>query len=395
MPVATFGMPPGTRTNIHRLSPADSNQIPSVDTLVWLVDQTGNAGGYLSQRQVDLSKALRRGARFVFAFGPGWEGGWKSDVIQWLAGRLRFQLMSLSSLEIRALVPELRTFFENQRAHAHVNLAGTLESYIGLQGLGEAIDITGQAAGTASLRYREGEAEIVFVPLHGLAEDTEDVVLDFLSRLPQLQDYPTYLDAIELHDEAALRAELGEIERRREAIAEELAEDRRTKQILFFAELDLEHEVVRFLDEELDIAARHVPGTDEDFRLLDESGEECGIGEVKGYERKSVPRTDLARVAIHRAEAGLDEDAPALLVANTFHAATSVSERDQPIAPNVFERASDDHILIVRTLDLIRLKQLALAGKPQTDKLVEALRQRGGWFEVDADFEIQLHPKAP
>ncbi len=69
----------------------------------------------------------------------------------------------------------------------------------------------------------------------------------------------------------------------------------------------------------------------------------------------------------------------------------SLAERDVEIPPNVVARAADDHVLIVRTLDLIRLKQLALRGERRADELVDAVRSGGGWFEIDASLVPHLH----
>jgi hypothetical protein len=390
--VLTLGFLAGDRSDVERRSLNEGARLPQEGTVVILLDAAADASGVVySRRQIDFTQAIKRGARIVFVAGPDWGRGAQTAIIRWLAEHLRFRLWTISSLEIRSRVADLDRWFADQRAHAGIELTSEATEYDDLQVLGTSEQPDGRTI-VVSLRYRNGRAEIVFVPLYGLSIDSEDVVLTFLDQLAGASEYPEYLDALDLGDEEALRGELEAIEQRRSEIDEKLVSARRTKQILYFTDMELEREVVRFLREELGVSARHVAGSAEDFRLVDDEGNDWAIGEVKGYGTKNVPRGDLGLVDIHRGDAGFPDDAPALLVGNTFHTRASLDERDEPIPDNVIRRAADDRILVVRTLDLIRLKQLARKGSSRTEEFVEAIQERGGWFEVNAELRVHVHP---
>jgi hypothetical protein len=157
------------------------------------------------------------------------------------------------------------------------------------------------------------------------------------------------------------------------------------------AGIDLEVEVARLLTD-LGLHTRHVTGNREDLQLLDgETDQVWAIGEVKASEKGTIERTQLSKVDLHRKEAGHPDEFPALLVASTFRAREDIDDRDELMPPNIVKRASEDHILIVRALDLMRLKQLALAGTPAASDLEQALREGGGWFEVQADLSIRVN----
>ena len=80
---------------------------------------------------------------------------------------------------------------------------------------------------------------------------------------------------------------------------------------------------------------------------------------------------------------GKPDDFPALLVINTFYGSRSLQERDQAIPDDVRRRAVEDNILIVRTLDLIRLRQKELSGFAGIKEFLESVRGGGGWYEVN------------
>jgi hypothetical protein len=184
-----------------------------------------------------------------------------------------------------------------------------------------------------------------------------------------------------------MRAELASMRERTRQLEADLDAVRRLKRILYVGKLDLEVAVVDFLTSELRIPARHVPGIAEDFWLT-EDDHDWAIGEVKSYETGNVDKGAVGQLWTHRREAGHADDFPALLIANTYYKRSSVKERDEAIHPDVARRASEDNVLIARTLDLFRMRQ-----SPQArDTFLETLRQRGGWFRVDSNLVGKMSP---
>jgi hypothetical protein len=96
----------------------------------------------------------------------------------------------------------------------------------------------------------------------------------------------------------------------------------------------------------------------------------------------NVTKNDVAHAMLRRASTGKDEDTPVLLVANTYRAKQGLIDRDAAAPPGVVRRAAEDRILVVRTMDLVRLGQRSANGFPAAEQLRDALSS-GGWLEVD------------
>jgi hypothetical protein len=216
--------------------------------------------------------------------------------------------------------------------------------------------------------------------------------------MPQSQDYPSYLDAIELGEERSIRVRIDELRGELQNLTKALEHARRAKRILWVTGKELEGEVVRFL-KDLQLQARAFDGDGDGFWLSDGSTPDWCIGEARGTNGGNVTKQQIAELMVRRARAGKEEGAPALLVANTFDQAKSLEERDQPIPAEVARRAVEDHVLVMRTIDLFRLQQRGATGLPTAEPVTEALRGPGGWLEVDPSLNMKVHggeePSAP
>lgn len=378
---------------IVQVSVDPGGPLPEADVIVLnvadLAQQPPHAVG---QFKIDLRRAFERGAAVVLLFTPGFHSGHEGGLMMWLRARFSFQVEGCPELEIRSLETALRGYFEDQLAYGVIRTGAEAGSSPHALAVADVADGTDAALPVAEIRY-EGAGRLVLLPIRTPPSSPReiDALLDVVSRLPVVGDYPDYLDELAVRNEPELRIELEDRRARIEEIEREIEGFRAVKRILYLAERPLEVEVVRFLADELGIAARHAGGVDEDFWLVDDQTDWC-IGEVKSVSSGSVDRQQVGKLDDHRKQAGKPDDFPALLVANTVYRRQTVAERDEPIAPNVRERAAADHILIVRTLDLFRLKQLEVRGESATEQFLEAVRNGGGWFEVDTELKIRVHP---
>jgi hypothetical protein len=209
--------------------------------------------------------------------------------------------------------------------------------------------------------------------------------------MAKIEEYPQYLEALETGDERVARARIHELEAEIQALEKTLVDSRRAKRILYLKDAELEHEVVRFMVEELKLPVRAPQGNGGGFWVGRGSEPAWCMGEVVSVESGNVTKEHLAQVMVHRARAGKPDASPALLVANTFENGQAMEERDQPVSPEVVRRAVEDHIVVVRTLDLVRLWHRASNGFPAAEQLAEALESGGGWFEVDATFNARVY----
>jgi hypothetical protein len=113
------------------------------------------------------------------------------------------------------------------------------------------------------------------------------------------------------------------------------------------------------------------------------------IGEIKSSSNGNVDKEALGQLWAHRKGHAKPEDFPALLVANTFYKRQTLREREEGIHPDVARRGREDHILVVRTMDLFRMR-----GQPHLTKAFLAALEAatGGWFRVDSGLKGTLVP---
>jgi hypothetical protein len=196
---------------------------------------------------------------------------------------------------------------------------------------------------------------------------------------------PAALDGFDDGSDAAIRQRITELEGEIERLKHSLEENKKARQVLVLTGGALRDEVVRILSDGLRIPARWSEQSKEGFWLAAESlGEDWAFGEVRESPTGNVTREQLARVMLNRGEAGRGDDFPALLVVNTFCERSGADERDTPVPGDVIRRAVEDRIIVLRTLDLVRLLQKDQSGFAGVGEFQQALRSSGGWFEVNS-----------
>jgi hypothetical protein len=184
--------------------------------------------------------------------------------------------------------------------------------------------------------------------------------------------------------EAQTLERITELEAEIKRLKEGIEEGRKAKQILFLSGGALRDELTRFLTHGLEMPTGASETTKEGFWIIAESvGEEWCYGEARDSANGNVSREMLARTMLNRHDAGKADDFPALLVVNTFYEIQNLEERDQPVPADICRRAAEDHILVVRALDLVRLRQKEQSGFAGKGDFLEALRMGGGWFEMN------------
>jgi hypothetical protein len=128
----------------------------------------------------------------------------------------------------------------------------------------------------------------------------------------------------------------------------------------------------------------------EDFWILDDANSRVCICEIKGKD-KHLEMGDLIKFEANRDAAGKDENFPSLLIANTYNRACSLSEKDQNIDSNVIQKAVRNNILIMRTLDLLKMFNRYQNNEISTEKLLNILTSpSGGWLRVREKIDILL-----
>lgn len=198
---------------------------------------------------------------------------------------------------------------------------------------------------------------------------------------------------IEGFDEAdeALVQRIQEMEADVVRLKAQLEDSKQARKILFVSGEDLRTETVRFFTESLGSPAQRATDIGDFWLVAEAVGEAWCFGEIFESELGNVTREHLAHVMVDRAKAGKPDDFPALLVINTYFGQRSVAERDQAVPEDVRRRAAEDNILVVRTMDLLRLRQKELSGFAGIKEFLEAIRAGGGWFEVNDALSSKVH----
>lgn len=120
----------------------------------------------------------------------------------------------------------------------------------------------------------------------------------------------------------------------------------------------------------------------EDATLLNEEGNAICVCEIKGINR-GVAREHINQTDSHRERSGYADEFPALLIANTLiKSAKNIGGKDHEIALEQVCHAVKMRILIMRTIDLLGLFRLILAGELSKDDALSMILNSTGWLRV-------------
>ena len=104
--------------------------------------------------------------------------------------------------------------------------------------------------------------------------------------------------------------------------------------------------------------------------------------EVKGTSRGGVQREHVNQADSHRERAKLAASFPSILIINTNLKASTLGEKDQAVASEQVQHAARNNVLILRTLDLLNLIALRLAGQIDVQRVTAILTGSAGWLVV-------------
>ena len=189
--------------------------------------------------------------------------------------------------------------------------------------------------------------------------------------------------------EKKLRQDLSDVEQQKRQLSERLTQYDERKLILRLKGDALADELCKWFEEHLGIRTERVEEYKEDFWILGDAEERVAICEAKGLEA-NVKRQHITQAELHRDERELPDDFPTLLMVNSFAGAETVEEKDrQRVSPQECASATRKHVLIIRTLDLVRLLDQTERGLITSNKVRELLLTESGWLKVtDERFEI-------
>jgi hypothetical protein len=169
-------------------------------------------------------------------------------------------------------------------------------------------------------------------------------------------------------------------------VEETLAGFRKNKDILFLEGRALQQRLPEWLTESFGLQTMPIEGNLEDFRLLGPGGKPVALCEVKAT-RSGADRDDVSAIDYHRTQHKLSNKFPGILFINTFSRAPTVKKKDKVIDRNICSWAVSRDVLVVRTLDLVRLKERLDKGSIKASSLLNALLKEHGWLHAAVNAE--------
>ncbi len=162
------------------------------------------------------------------------------------------------------------------------------------------------------------------------------------------------------------------------------------KVLAFSSEYELQKLVPKFLNEEFGIPTLQNETYNEDFWLLDLDSKKIAICETKSYV-KGFSKSGIYDIFNHREHHKLDESFSAILFVNVNLNAAGWKQKLSPIAPQDYQVATSNNVLVVRVEDLLFMWDAFKKGKITKEEIVKIITTNKGWlyFKEDHTFEVR------
>ena len=104
--------------------------------------------------------------------------------------------------------------------------------------------------------------------------------------------------------------------------------------------------------------------------------------EIKGV-NGSFTRDNVNQVDSHRERLKLPPNTPGLLIMNTKMTAESLGDKDEAPHADIIQKAVQDNVLLIRTLDLLRIADLVESETIAKDEFRSTIIGKSGWLRTD------------
>ena len=203
------------------------------------------------------------------------------------------------------------------------------------------------------------------------------------------QTIPDWIAAYQFHEEAELQEKRTALLSKISTIDSRLEQLNRFKAALIHSGPELVSDVSAILKTTLGLKIDETDEFREDLKLIGEDGKIVCFCEIKGINR-GINREYINQTDSHRERSGFNNNFPALLIANTnIKSARSIDEKDQEIALEQVAHAARMNILIMRTIDVIGLLRLVLAGILTQHDAQSLILSNTGWLRIKND-KVQI-----
>jgi hypothetical protein len=195
-------------------------------------------------------------------------------------------------------------------------------------------------------------------------------------------EIPAWVDAYTFDGEREALERRAALEAEVTGLDAEVAAFRRFKRVLVTGDYALVEAVRHLLETGFGFKLDATDELREDLKILGDDGKPIILAEVTGT-NAGVSREKVNQADNHRERAGLAPPFPSILIINTnIKNARSLDEKDKPVAPEQVKHAKRQHVLVLRTLDLLRLLGLYKRRMISRDEVLRMLRTGTGWLRV-------------
>ncbi|MFH1894149.1 MAG: hypothetical protein ABIK83_15880 [Candidatus Zixiibacteriota bacterium] len=210
-----------------------------------------------------------------------------------------------------------------------------------------------------------------------------DALIASFSRLKT--GIPIWLERFKFSDEVPLLEEKARLSDQIDQIESKLARFQVYKRILLLHGDALVEAVARVLEQGFSLSVDVTNEYREDLRVIDADGAPILLAEIKGTNR-GVKREHVNQADNHRERAQLPATFPTILIMNTnIKNSLSIENKDQEVANEQVQHADRNNVLILRTLDLLRLLDIYITGGISQEEILRLLSQHSGWLKIEND----------
>ena len=218
-------------------------------------------------------------------------------------------------------------------------------------------------------------------------EKLVDALLTY--RAKRHRDFPDWAQAPFFGDEIVLQQEKTQLEQALKAKEAELSVFVGAKSLLLANEGELELAVPKFIQDRLKTRTLRDETYNEDFWLLDDSGNKTAICEVKSV-TKGFKKGAIYDVFNHREARGCAESFPAILFVNANLQAASWQKKDVQIPAPEQKIAFENNVLVLRIEDLVRLWNGVRKGALKVEDACRIFHESRGWCEVTEASQVNI-----
>ena len=198
-------------------------------------------------------------------------------------------------------------------------------------------------------------------------------------------ELPEWVENVCLTGEVALRAEIDKCEADIRLAKGKLMEYADFKRVLIESGEDLVVSVSKLLKEITELSVDCKDDKKEDCRLVNGAGNVVALIEVKGL-NGNVKMSNVSQAFEHRERTPGYENLPVILIANTFiGGARSEAEKDKAPEEEQVRLAERHKVLILRTLDLLRMYNAVSSGRCAKEEIVRLLLTKVGWLRFEKE----------